>query len=80
MRRSLVVALTTTDVLRCMVPIRWGGGVYRQTSRQSKRRSLVVAAAGPVLLHGDVLFNVTSRDPRPVIGDPVLSIQWQHFL
>lgn len=41
----------------------------RQTTRQSKRRSLVAAAAGPVLLHGDVLFNVTPRDPRPVIDD-----------
>jgi hypothetical protein len=56
------------------------GGVYRRTTRQSKRRSLVVAAAGPVLLHGDVLFNVTSRDPRLVISNPILSIQWRHFV
>jgi hypothetical protein len=38
-----------------MLPVeRRAWQVHRQTTRQSKRRSLVVAAAGPLLLHGDV--------------------------
>jgi hypothetical protein len=43
-----------------------GGCIVKQLVRDA---SLAVAAAGPLLLHGNVLFNVTPRDPRPVIGD-----------
>ena len=66
--------------MSCNVWFRLAWKAHRQTNRSSKKLSLAVAAAGPVLLHGNVLFNITPRDPRPVIGDPVLSVRWQHFL
>jgi hypothetical protein len=65
--------------MSCNVWLRLTWGLHRQTTRQPKRRFLV-AVAGPILLHGDVSFNVTPRGPRPVIGDPVLFVRWQYCL
>ena len=45
--------------MSCNAWFRLTWGLHRQTTRQPKKGFLIVAAAGPVLLHGDVLFNVT---------------------
>ncbi len=36
---------------------------------------MAVVATGPVLLHGDVLFNVTPRDPRRLVQPLVIRIE-----
>jgi hypothetical protein len=45
--------------MSCNAWFRLTWGLYRQTTRQPKKRFLKVAVAVPVLLHGDFLFNVT---------------------
>ncbi|KAF2464137.1 uncharacterized protein BDR25DRAFT_361872 [Lindgomyces ingoldianus] len=59
-RRSLVAALTTTDVLQCMVQTRLEGASSNNSSRV-------------LLLRGDVLF--TLAIPRPVIAFPLIRIE-----
>ncbi|KAF2260196.1 hypothetical protein CC78DRAFT_571355 [Lojkania enalia] len=97
-RYSLIVALTTTDVLQCMAPARLVGASSNNprpySSFDDDRRPAMYGSDSlgrrivkqlvslwrwrqRVLLHGDVLFKVITRDPYPVIGDPFLSVRWK---